>query len=182
MAQTLMKAQIFTIEDIYALPEGERAELIDGRIYYMAPPNRKHQEITGELFGTIREYIKTNHGSCKPYVAPFAVFLNENNKTYVEPDVSVICDAKKLTDKGCMGAPDWVIEVVSPGSRTMDYYTKLFKYRTAGVREYWIVDYERNLVIVYDFQNNSAANYTFSDNIPVSIYDGFLINLAELGI
>ena len=73
-------------------------------------------------------------------IAPFAVFLNADDKNYVEPDISVICDKSKLTDKGCNGAPDWIIEIVSSGSRRMDYYTKLFKYRTAGVREYWIVD------------------------------------------
>ena len=94
----------------------------------------------------------------------------------------MICDHNKLTDKGCSGAPDWIIEVASPGSRPMDYYTKLFKYRTAEVREYWIADYERNLVIVYDFQNNSATNYTFSDDIPVSIYPGFCINFSTLNI
>lgn len=71
-------------------------------------------------------------------IAPFAVFLNENNKNYVEPDINVICDKNKLSDRGCEGAPDWVIEIVSPGSRRMDYAIKLFKYRSAGVQEYWI--------------------------------------------
>lgn len=174
--------KIYTVDDIYALPDGERAELIDGQIYYMAPPTRKHQDIVGELFGTIREYIRSKKGSCRPYIAPFAVFLNENDKTYVEPDICVICDPCKLHDKGCVGAPDWIIEIVSPGSRPMDYYKKLFKYRTAGVREYWIVDHERNLVTVYDFQNDSAANYNFADNIPVGIYPGFFINFSRLDI
>ena len=178
----LAQERLYTIDDIYALPDGERAELIDGQIYYMAPPTRKHQDIVGELFGTIREYIKSKNSSCRSYVAPFAVFLNENDTNYVEPDISVICDTSKLNDKGCVGAPDWIIEIASPSNRPMDYYTKLFKYRTAGVREYWIVDHERNLVIVYDFQNNSATNFTFSDDIPVGIYPGFNINLSALNI
>ena len=178
----LAQEKSYTIDDIYALPDGKRAELIDGQIYYMAPPTRKHQDIAGELFGTIREYIRANTGSCRPYIAPFAVFLNANDKNYIEPDISVICDLSKLDDKGCIGAPDWIIEIVSPSSRQMDYFTKLFKYRTAGVREYWIVDYERNLVTVYDFQNDNAANYTFSDDISVSIYPGFCINLSTLNI
>ena len=178
----LAQEKIYTVDDIYALPEGKRAELIDGQIYYMAPPNRKHQDIAGELFGTIREYIKSHNGSCKPYVAPFAVFLNENDKNYVEPDICVICDTNRLNEKGCVGAPDWIIEIVSPSSRPMDYYKKLFKYRTAGVREYWIVDHERNLVTVYDFQNDSAANYTFADDIPVGIYPRFFINPSQLDI
>lgn len=108
--------------------------------------------------------------------------MNEDDMNYVEPDICVICSQNKLTDKGCSGAPDWIIEIVSPSSRTMDYYTKLFKYRTAGVREYWIVDHARNLVTVYDFQNDSAANYAFSDDIPVSIYPGFRISLSALNI
>ncbi|MDE7476785.1 MAG: Uma2 family endonuclease [Lachnospiraceae bacterium] len=179
---TLAQEKVYTIDDIYALPDGERAELIDGQIYYMAPPTRRHQDIAGELFGTIREYIRLKEGSCRPYIAPFAVFLNENDKNYVEPDICVICDPDKLNDRGCIGAPDWIIEIASPSSRPMDYYKKLFKYRTAKVREYWIVDHERNLVTVYDFQNDSAANYSFTDNIPVGIYPGFFINLSMLNI
>lgn len=182
MALPLAQEKIYTVDDIYALPEGERAELIDGQIYYMAPPTRKHQRIAGEMFATIREYINNNNGACEVNIAPFAVFLNKDDTNYVEPDISVICDAGKLNDKGCTGAPDWIIEIVSPNNRPMDYYTKLFKYRTAEVKEYWIVDYERNLVIVYDFQNNSATNYTFSDDIPVSIYPEFCINLSTLNI
>lgn len=178
----LAQNRIYTIDDIYTLPEGTRAELIDGQIYYMAPPSRKHQEITGELFATIREYIYSNHGSCRPYIAPFAVFLNANDKNYVEPDISVICDPNKLNDKGCVGAPDWIIEVVSPGSRRMDYMTKLFKYRTAGVREYWLVDPEKNRVIIYNFEQDTMEEYSFTDDVPSGIYPGFTINLSKLNI
>ncbi|RKI22791.1 Uma2 family endonuclease [bacterium 1xD8-6] len=178
----LAQERLYTIDDIYALPNGERAELIDGQIYYMAPPNRKHQTIARELFTSIDSYIKSNDGSCEPFFAPFAVFLNEDNTNYVEPDICVICDHNKLTDKGCSGAPDWIIEIVSPSNRPVDYYTKLFKYRATGVKEYWIVDYERSLVTVYDFQNDNATNYTFSDDIPASIYPGFCINLSTLNI
>lgn len=171
-----------TIDDIYALPDGTRAELIDGQIYYMAPPSRIHQDISGELFGTIREYIKSNHISCKPYTAPFAVFLNEDDKNYVEPDISVICDPQKLNDKGCMGAPDWIIEIVSPKSRHVDYFTKLFKYRTVGVREYWIVDPDKSRVTVYTFGADSMEEYSFTDDIPSGIYSGFYINLSKLNL
>jgi len=174
--------RIYTIDDIYALPDGERAELIDGRIYYMAPPSRKHQRIAGELFATIREYIRANNGSCEVDIAPFAVFLNEDDRNYVEPDISVICDSKKLNDKGCVGAPDWIIEIASPSSRRMDYYTKLFKYRTAEVREYWIVDPDKNTVTVWNFEAGDTATYSFTDSIPVGIYPGFSINLSKLNI
>ena len=128
-----------TTEEIYALPEGKRAELIDGQIYDMAPPGRIHQELVQQLSRTIGNYIADHKGTCKVYPAPFAVFLNQDDKTYVEPDISVICDNGKLDDRGCNGAPDWVIEIVSQSSQRMDYLTKLFKYRTAGVREYWII-------------------------------------------
>ena len=176
----LARENIYTIEDIYNLPEGQRAELIDGNMYMMAPPSRQHQEIAGELFGFIREYIKKNKGDCKPYIAPFAVFLNKDDKNYVEPDISVICDKNKLTDQGCLGAPDWIIEVVSPGSQRMDYMIKLFKYRTAGVREYWIVDKQKNRITVYNFQNDDVSEYTFHDLVKAGIYTDLEIDFAEL--
>lgn len=180
MSPVLAQKKVYTINDIYSLPEGERAELIDGQIYNMAPPTRKHQDIAGELFGIIREYIRSNNGSCRPYIAPFAVFLNEDDTNYVEPDISVICDKSKLTDKGCSGAPDWIIEIVSPGSKRMDYYTKLFKYRTAGVREYWIVDPEKDHILVYNFEAEDAGDYTFSDSVKAGIYDDFYINFSDI--
>lgn len=166
MAQAATQEKIYTVDDIYALPDGERAELIDGQIYYMAPPNTKHQRISGRLYQAIANYIDSKNGECEIFAAPFPVFLNKNsNNNYVEPDISVICDKDKITEKGCYGAPDWIIEIVSPGSRRMDYYIKLFQYRTAGVKEYWIVDYEKNIVMVYDFQNSDGNDYTFSDII-----------------
>ena len=178
----LPQERTYTIDDIYALPDGERAELIDGQIYYMAPPSRNHQKIVGKLFTTIANYIESNNGSCEPYMAPFAVFLNRDDKNYVEPDISVICDPNKLNDKGCVGAPDWIIEVVSPGSRSMDYGKKLIRYCNAGVREYWIVEQEKNRVTVYNFPNGDTNEYSFTDDIPVGIYPGFSINLSTLNI
>ena len=160
--------------------EGQRAELIDGNMYMMAPPNRQHQEVTGELYRKIANYIFSKKGNCKPYITPFAVFLNKDDKNYVEPDISVVCDKNKLNDQGCLGAPDWIIEVVSPGSRRMDYMTKLFKYRTAGVREYWIVDKQKNRIMVYNFQNDDVAEYTFDDLVKAGIYTDLEIDFSEL--
>lgn len=180
MARALAQEKLYTIDDIYSLPDGERAELIDGQIYYMAPPSRKHQRIAGEIFAIIREYINTHNGSCEVDIAPFAVFLNEDDTNYVEPDISVICDKSKLTDKGCSGAPDWIIEIVSPCSRRMDYFTKLFKYRTAGVREYWIVDPDNKRITVYDFDSEDTRDYTFSNSIKVGIYDDLHINFSDI--
>lgn len=176
----LAQEKLYTIDDIYALPEGKRAELIDGQIYYMAPPNRNHQTIARELFSSINSYIKSKGGSCESFFSPFAVFLNGNDTNYVEPDISVICDTSKLNDKGCIGAPDWVIEIVSPSSRRMDYFTKLFKYRTVGVREYWIVDPDRNRITVYDFESEDTRDYTFSDSVKANIYDDLYINFYDI--
>lgn len=174
--------RIYTVEDIYALPNGTRAELIDGQIYYMAPPSRKHQKILLSLSRVISDYIDKNNGACEVDIAPFSVFLNENDKNYVEPDISIICDQNKLNDKGCVGAPDWIIEIVSPSSKRMDYMIKLFKYRTAGVREYWIVDPDKDRITLYNFEKDDIAEFSFADDIPVSIYPGFSINLSKLNI
>ena len=178
----LPKESSYTTDYIFSLPEGQRAELIDGVVYDMAPPNRLHQELVSELHYTITDYIKKNNGACKVFPAPFAVFLNADDKTYVEPDISVICDQNKLNDKGCVGAPDWIIEIVSPSSRPMDYNKKLFKYRTAGVREYWIVDHDKDRITVYHFEADDMNEYSFTDNVPVGIYPDFSINLSKLNI
>lgn len=177
----LQKENSYTINDIYKLPEGQRAELIDGKIYDMAPPSRIHQKLATKLASIIDRYISDNNGKCEVYSAPFAVFLNEDDKTYVEPDVSVICDPNKLDDKGCNGAPDWIIEIVSPSSQRMDYLTKLFKYRTAGVREYWIVNPMTEIVQTYLFEGmEDSTQYSFEEEIPVGIYSGFKIDIEEL--
>lgn len=169
--------EIYTIDDIYALPDGERAELIDGKIYYMAPPGRTHQKISWKLHQTIANYIDSKHENCEVYAAPFAVFLNKDDLNYMEPDISVICDLSKLDEKGCHGAPDWIIEIVSPGSKPIDYFTKLFKYRSADVREYWIVDPAKKLVMVYSFEKETMEQYSFEEDVPVGIYEGFSIKI-----
>lgn len=171
----LRKEKTYTIDDIYALPDGERAELIDGKIYYMAPPSRTHQKISWKLHQAIANYIDSQDGRCEVYAAPFAVFLNKDDINYIEPDISIICDLSKLDEKGCHGAPDWIIEIVSPSSKPRDYMTKLFKYRTAGVREYWIVDPDKQMVMVYGFEKDTVEQYNFGEEIPVGIYDDFSI-------
>lgn len=171
------KLESYTIEDIYALPDGERAELIDGQIYYMAPPSTRHQRLVHFFDREIGNYIQSHEGECEIFPAPFAVFLNKDDKNYVEPDISVICDKNKITDKGCNGAPDWVIEIISPGNKEMDYYKKLFKYQAAGVREYWIVDPIKEMVMVYRFEKETMEEYSFGEDVPVGIYEGFSIKV-----
>ena len=115
----------YTSKDYWELPEGERAGLIDGRLYAMAPPNRIHQELVSGFHYTLRTHINNSNGSCKIYPAPFAVNLDADDKSWVEPDISVICDSNKLTDRGCSGAPNLLVEVVSPSCQWHDYMRKL---------------------------------------------------------
>ncbi len=176
----LTQEKIYTTDDIYSLPEGQRAELIDGQIYNMAPPNTIHQRILMNLSGEIREHIKKHNGGCEVFPAPFAVFLNKDDRNYVEPDISVICDKNKINDKGCDGAPDWIVEIVSPHSTRTDYIIKLFKYRTAGVGEYWIVNPMKNVVQTYVFEGDEEVNlFSFDDEIPVHIFD-LKIKISDL--
>lgn len=173
-----------TIEDIYALPDGTRAELIDGRLYYIPTPTRTHQKITGEMYLAAAAYIKAHHKECEVYIAPFGVYLNGDDSLYVEPDLSIIRDTSRLSERGCMGAPDWIIEVVSAPSRKTDYAVKLNKYRQSGVREYWIVDPSLRTVLTYVFDDDrnveDADLYPFEAEIESSLFEGLLIRPADL--
>lgn len=177
----LAQDNFYTIDDIYALPDGIRAELIDGQIYYMAPPSTKHQRILSFLHLEIGNHIRSKGGTCEVFPAPFAVFLYADDSKYLEPDISVICDRSKLDEHGCKGAPDWIIEIVSSSSRAMDYYTKLSLYREAGVHEYWIVDPIKQTILVYDMAQAAApAIYSFSDTIKANICDNLEINFSKM--
>jgi Uma2 family endonuclease len=171
----------YTIDDIEALPDGQRAELIDGELYMMSPPLTNHQRILTEMVVTISNYIKSKKGKCEVIPAPFGVYLFADSSTFVEPDISVICDPVKVTEKGCIGAPDWIIEIVSPSSKTMDYFIKLQKYREAGVKEYWIVNPEEQTVLVYFFAEEPIIeHHSFNDSIRVRIYEDFQIDFSQL--
>lgn len=176
-----LKNDIYTIDDIYSLPDGQRAELIDGIIYDMAPPGFKHQKLSFSLSRKIADYIDSKKGLCEVIPAPFAVLLNKDDKTYLEPDISVICDKNKISEKGCNGAPDWIIEIVSPNSRKMDYSTKNALYLNAGVREYWIVDPEKERTTIYRYEEDAAPTIIpFTQLIQVGIYDDLRITISDL--
>lgn len=178
---TTPMVQMKTTAYIEALPEGKRAELINGRVYDMGAPGTTHQRIVHGLDVIIGNYINSNHGKCEVFPAPFAVYINDDKWSYLEPDLSVICAPEKIDEKGCHGAPDWVLEVVSPSSRQMDYILKLITYRAAGVREYWIIDPDKQVVLLYHFEGDEyGRQYLFTDDIPVGIYPGFTINIADM--
>lgn len=177
----LPKRDVYTSEDYWSLPDNERAELIDGQLYAMTPPNRNHQKLVAQFTKKIGSYIDSHRGDCEVYPAPFAVNLDADDENWVEPDVSVICDKNKLTDRGCSGAPDWIIEIVSPSSRKMDYNKKNTLYSEAGVREYWIVDPEKKRTTVYHFEEDAAPTIiSFDQDLTVGIYKDLTINVAEL--
>lgn len=179
----LAQLQTYTEEDYYNMPEDVRAELIDGQFYYMASPSRTHQRILGWLYATIYNYIQSKQGSCEVYPAPFAVKLFESDcSTIVEPDISVICDPGKLTDKGCTGAPDWIVEIISPSTASHDYVRKLKLYLDAGVKEYWIVDPSKKTVYAYHLEEAKfeVTSYTFRDKIKANLYDDLWIDFGEL--
>ena len=172
----------YTLEDYYALPDDIRAELIDGELIFLEAPSSIHQELIGELFFEIKLYIRTNNGPCKILPSPLDVQLDCDNRTMLQPDISVICHRDRIVKKGVYGAPDLCIEIVSPSSRKRDSEMKRMKYQNAGVREYWIVDPKTESVLCYFFEeSNESHSYTFDDKIPVRIYDSNLvINFAKI--
>ncbi len=175
------RERIYTSEDYWNLPEGQRSELIDGTLYNMTPPSPFHQELIMEISATIREYVKKRNGNCKVYPAPLAVNLHADDKVWVEPDISIICDKNKITDRECKGAPDWIIEIVSPSSRKRDYSTKMLLYSDAGVREYWIVDPAKERTTVYMFEEDAAPIIIpFNQAIFSGIYKDFQITISNL--
>lgn len=178
----LAQKKIYTVEDMEALPEDIRAELIDGQLFYMAPPTSAHQKLLGFLFGTIWNYIREKGGRCQVYPAPLAVYLNQDNYTYLEPDVIVVCDEDKIREKGCYGTPDFTAEIVSPSTQSRDYLLKLNKYRSAGVREYWILDTKRRTIHVYDFENEKEGIYDFKDRVRMQVLEGLEIDFSEFAL
>ncbi|MCC8103026.1 MAG: Uma2 family endonuclease [Clostridiales bacterium] len=163
----------YSLEDYFALPEWRRAELIDGVIYDMASPTYIHQAIGDSLQALFNAYIRENHGTCRAFTAPMDVQLDCDDKTMIQPDVLIICDYGKLRSGRVFGAPDLVVEILSPATSKKDRSMKLTKYKRAGVREYWIVDPDQKTVFVYDFEKGDSYEiYTFADSVPVGIYDG----------
>ena len=170
----------FTIDDILALPDGQRAELIEGQIYDMATPDRIHQGLCFSIARAIADHIDAKNGGCKVYPAPFAVIIQNDIKNYVEPDICVICDKDKLSGRGCEGAPDWIIEIVSPSSRKTDYIIKNTAYSRAGVREYWIVDPAKACTTVYDYDKDAAPTIIpFDQPVQCGIFPDLSITVSD---
>lgn len=178
----------YTLADALTWDESERIELIYGEPVMMAPPVRRHQEISGELFGQLREYLKGK--KCKVYAAPFAVRLFERDRdrpddvdTMVEPDISVVCDPSKLDDIGCKGAPDLVIEILSPSTQRHDRFTKFNLYQKAGVKEYWIIDPDSKTTqsfVLEDGRYSVKEFGTAGEKMKVNVLEGCAIDLSQV--
>lgn len=162
-----------TIADYLALPEGVRVELIDGVFYDMAAPTSYHQRIGYLIERDLDDFIDSNNGECVPFNAPVDVQLDSDDKTMVQPDVLVVCDRKKITGPRIVGAPDFIVEVMSESNWYHDTQRKLWKYKNAGVREYWIVMPSKKKILVYCFEKSDIPReYSFDDEVPVGIWGG----------
>ena len=163
----------FTLDDYYALPDERRVELIDGVIYDMAAPSAIHQELIIAIAVSLKQFVKDHHGTCRVYVAPFDVQLDRDNRTMVQPDIVVICQRDRLKHFGCYGAPDLVMEVLSPSTAHKDLLIKLQKYMAAGVSEYWLVNPDTRQVTVYRNleEGLTLKSYNFTEKIPVGIWN-----------
>ena len=163
----------YTLDDYYALPEDQRVELIDGYFYTMLSPTFGHQSIAGEIHRQIANYIMEHNGSCRPFIAPVDVQLDCDEKTMVQPDVLVVCDREKIVPTHVYGAPDLIMEILSPATRKIDMNIKHSKYAAAGVREYWLIDPDKKKVVVYDLENEELpVVYGFENRVPVGIFQG----------
>ena len=165
---------LHTIRDYLELPDDQRVELIDGVFYDMAGPSRLHQAILGHLHAQLYPFAE-NHPECELFLSPSDVRLDRDDYTVVQPDLYIICrqDEQEKKERMVSGAPDFIIEILSPSNRQHDMFRKLNKYRFSGVREYWIVDPEHLKVIVYDLAHDAPPKTdTFSDTIPVLISEG----------
>ena len=172
---------LYTVEDVEALPENRRVELINGVLYDMATPTTTHQRLVQRLSYELYRFIQEHKGTCEVFPAPFGVYLTNDNRYLLEPDVTVVCDPQKIDEKGCHGTPDFVAEVVSKNTQNRDYGIKLFKYRTEGVREYWIVNPLVHTVTVYRFdaEEEAAVVYGMDEEIPVGIFEGLTVQLED---
>lgn len=172
----------FVASDLDALPDGKLVELIDGCVCSMAVPSTIHQQIIGEMVYAFKKYIKDNKGLCVVFGSSTGLRFENDDSNYLIPDMTVVCDRKKITAEGIVGSPDFVLEVASPSNYRIDYHKKTQLYMDNGVREYWIIDPMLSRLTVYNFKNLGIPEvHTLDEVVPVSIYDGKLeIDLKEI--
>lgn len=173
--------EFITLQEYEHLSEDTRAEVFDGILYDLASPSRIHQTIFMELSTFLNNYIKKKQGPCQVFHAPFDVKLTDLPLTIVQPDVFIVFDQDKLDENRCNGAPDFIIEIVSPGNPMDDYIRKLYYYQNHGVREYWIVDPQRKIITVNQFETGLVnVQYPFDAVVKVGIYEDLWIDFSQI--
>lgn len=174
LSQPREKPHLYTIDDYYALPDDQRVELIDGVFYDMGAPAMVHQKILGDLYILFRECADRHDMPCEVYLSPCDVRLDMDNYTMVQPDLLVICREYDIHAIRYEGAPDLVVEILSPSTRSKDMLLKLYKYQNAGVREYWIIDpkYQEVTVHYFEAEDYRPQRYQFDMEIPIAISKG----------
>ena len=174
--------KLYTYSDYRSWNDGKRYEIINGIAYMLSAPSRTHQKISINLCVQLGMFLEDK--PCDVYSAPFDVRLNadENDDIVIQPDISVICDKSKLTEDGCNGAPDLVIEILSKSSEKTDRHIKFHIYLKYGVREYWIVDPDNKIVQVFilDKNNQQFKTYDENDKVEVEILKGCIIDLSRV--
>lgn len=189
MGQPLKKEHgEYTYRDYLNWPEDEKWELIGGNVYMSAAPSRRHQEIQVELLRQISNYLSGK--TCRVYGSPFDVRfarkddLDKDVKDVVQPDITIVCERFKLDDRGCIGSPDLIIEIVSPSTASVDYIKKLSLYEKNMVKEYWIVHPTDEIAMVYKLNNvdkyGRADIYSKNDEVKVGIFNDLIIRLNEV--
>lgn len=177
----------YTYEDLLKIDDGNRYELIDGQLYLMSSPTTKHQEVVGTIYVQLYNYLIGK--KCKVFVSPLDVCLSgvrNPKKEYnvLEPDVMVVCDESKISDKAIEGAPDIIIEVVSPSSRKHDTFVKFNLYQYYGVKEYWIIDLEAEVIYQYILNEKNIytlpKTYEITEDVKVNRLKNCTISLREL--
>jgi Uma2 family endonuclease len=177
--------RLYTYEDYLSWPEGFRAEIYNGEVLSKAVPNPIHQEIIFEICGQLGNYLRKTRSIAKVYPAPFAVRLfphqDSRDTLVLEPDITVVLDPSRITNRGLLGAPDMVIEVLSPSTGDYDQNAKKRAYQSAGVREYWIVDPDEKRVEVY-LQDDEYQKCVYSKEAVLSptVFPGLEVALAEV--
>jgi len=170
----------FTVEDIENLPDGVRAELIDGQIFYFASPRTIHQRLQAELGFGLYNYIRNHNMTGEVFFFPMPIMFGDKYNNYLLPDIIFVDLDEKLMDDGCHGAPDLVIEIVSKSTIKRDYGIKMLEYRTAGVKEYWIVDSIKETVMVFWFEDETQNElYSLYDEIEFHLFPGLKVKLGE---
>lgn len=170
-----LQDQRMTINELSKMGESRDLQLINGQLVVSEMAGVSHQRMVKRLGRAISDFVEKKQGICEVFDVGVNVYLDEDEYTLVIPDLAVVCNPSQITERGVVGAPDWVIEVVSPSTRQNDYHKKLHKYMDAGVREYWIVDMDRRMVSVcINGEPMQVTIYSFDDEIPVHIYGGDL--------